>query len=255
MFERIQNKVGVVVMAAGKGTRLKTTTVPKVMLPIGGRPMVDYTVSTLEQVGFSSDRLCLVVGYEQQIVRDYFGARVTYVSQAEQLGTAHAAYVGMKQLPVGIEQVLVLGGGDSAFYTPETLRSFISDHCSQGATISVLTVDVVDPSALGRVVRGEAGECLAILEKEQVSEAEKSIREVSTGTYCINRRWFEIMFPTMPKTERLGEYGLNDAVKIAIAQKLLVRAVKLTNSDEWFGINAPEELAEGDRRKKLGSKN
>src|SRR3989339_1795570 len=108
------SKIGVVILAAGKGTRLNCTDKPKVMLEIGGKPIVAYFVQTLKQICFSKEQICLVVGFKKEKIQEYFKDEVRYALQAEQLGTGHAAYTGIKSLPPEIEQVLVVGGDDGA---------------------------------------------------------------------------------------------------------------------------------------------
>jgi bifunctional UDP-N-acetylglucosamine pyrophosphorylase/glucosamine-1-phosphate N-acetyltransferase len=250
MLQKNLNSWGVVILAAGQGKRLGCTDIPKVMCPIGGEPIVSYTVASLRELGFFKENIRLVVGFAHQKVRDYFGETLEYVLQAEQLGTAHAANLGIAALPEQCKNVLVMGGDDSAFYTTETLATFMMEHEQAGATVSVLTATVADPSKLGRIIRDTTGKCTAILEKEQINESQKTINEINTGTYCFDRAWFEGIFPTMPKIEGLGEYGLNRTVEMAFAAGKNVQAVKMDHPEEWFGVNTPEELAEADRKKK-----
>ncbi len=251
MSEPIPKTVGAVVLAAGKGTRLGATTIPKVMSLVHGKPLVSYTVDTLHQAGFSSQRLCLVVGFARHVIEEYFSTTVSYAVQTEQLGTAHAAYVGMKQLPPEVTQVLVMGGDDSAFYSPESLINFVAAHQARQPLVSVLTAVFHTPPLVGRVIRTPDGRCVALKEKEQLTAEELSIiKEINTGTYCIDRKWFESIFPTMPAITGLGEYGLNQVIELAIAAGGSVLALPLANAAEWFGVNTPEELAEADRRKR-----
>ena len=252
MLSEIHN-IGVVILAAGRGTRLNCTDKPKVMCEIGGKPIVSYIVETLKAMGFSKEQICLVVGFRKDVVKAYFGDTVTYADQDEQLGTAHAAWVGEQKIKrledYKIEQILVVGGDDSAFYTEDSLAQFINAHRDAHAIVSVLTTEVDDPSGLGRVIRNSEEQLIAILEKEQVGETQKSIREVNTGTYCIDREWFEEIYPRMPKVDGLNEYGLNMVVGMAKSEGVVTRAVKLENNQEWFGINTLEELQEADLRK------
>jgi len=241
---RIAGKnIGAVILAAGRGTRLGCTDCPKVMLLIGGRPILSYIVETLLAVGFARDSLVAVIGFQKEKVREYFGDRISYASQTEQNGTAHAAYIGLRALPETIEQVLVLGGDDSAFYTAATLRAFMDEHILSGATLSLLTAELDAVKGLGRVVRHPDGR-VEVVEKEYLTEEQKKIKEISTGTYCFDRAWFETMFKTMPKLRKLGEYGLPTAVAMARAANLPMNFVKLKNPNEWHGINTPEELEE-----------
>src|SRR3989338_1265264 len=205
-------KIGAVILAAGKGTRLGCTDCPKVMMEIGGRPIV------------------------------------TYAYQAEQNGTAHATSVGMKALPLDIEYALVMGGDDSAFYTSKTLLNFINKHIESDNVLSLLTAELENVQTLGREVRHEDGR-IEVIEKEYLTDEQKNIKEISTGTFCFDRAWFEEIFKSMPKLRKLGEYGLPTAVAMARDNHLPHQFVKMNNPNEWFGVNTPEELEEANNRK------
>lgn len=248
-FHRLHN-VGAVILGAGKGTRLGCTDIPKVMLPIVGKPMVAHTIETLESLGFPTERICIVVGFCKEKVMSFFGDRVFYAHQAEQRGTADAAFVGIRSLPKYVDQVLVLGGDDGMFYSAETIERFVYDHCGSGAVLSLLTAVVENPIQFGRIVRHSDGR-VEIIEKEYLTAEQKTIKEISTGTFCFNREWFERVYPSMPPLRKLGEYGLPTALAIARDTGALYRVVKLSNSDEWFGVNTPDELVEAGRRKNL----
>lgn len=247
MSHVIDTTIGVVILAAGKGTRLGAGDVPKVMLEIGGAPIVSYIVDTAQEMGCAPGQIALVVGYKQEQVRQYFGDRVTYAEQSELLGTAHAALTGIQALPDTAETVLIMGGDDSAFYTAETLAGFIKKHVESAAVCSLLSVSLEDPTGLGRVVR--EGDVVQVLEKEQISEEQKKITEVSTGTYCVNRGWFESMYPTMKPIANLGEFGLPGMIPIAV-QDHSFQVVRLEDPDEWFGINTPLQLEEAEEKKR-----
>lgn len=242
------SKIGVVILAAGKGTRLNCTDKPKVMLEIGGKPIVSYIVETLIPAGFSKKQICLVVGFQEKKVRDYFGDRVSFVTQKEQLGTAHAAHIGIKSMPKEIETVLVIGGDDSAFYKKETLLDFIKTHNKNNCTLSLLSAEIEDPTMLGRIIR-YPDKSIAIVEKEYLTDEQKHIKEISTGTFCFDRKWFEEMFPDMPKLKKLGEWGLPTVLAIARGEGKKYRVVKLEDSREWFGINTVEELEKANKLK------
>lgn len=251
----MNNQIGVVVLSAGKGTRLKCVDSPKVMCQIGGKPIVSFVVETLKKAGFTKENIVLVVGFHKEKIMDYFGDAVTFAPQEEQKGTAHAAYVGMRALPKDIKQVLVLNGDDAAFYTYETLNNFIEKHLENKATASLLTVEPENYWRYGRVVRDSAPQRgpfeggIEIVEKENLTEAHKDIKETSTGTFCFERDWFEKIFPNLKPIKNLGEYGLPSAWEEAVKEGKITQAIKLKNNDEWFGINTPEELAEANKRK------
>lgn len=240
--------VGAVVLSAGKGTRLGCTDKPKVMLEIENKPMVAYTVDTLREIGLAKEQICLVVGFCKDVVMQYFGTSVSFAEQTELLGTAHAAYTGIQTLPKHISHVLVLGGDDSAFYTPQTVSEFIDQHIASGAVLSLLSAHLDDPAGYGRIVRHADGS-IEIIEKEYLTEEQKRIQEISTGTFCFDRYWFEGMYPHMPPLRKLGEYGLPTAMAMAAEQGKKYQVVPLADSTEWFGVNTPAELDEARRRK------
>lgn len=247
MLEKKFHNIGVVILAAGKGTRLGCTDAPKVMLEIGGKPIVEYVVEKLEDIGFTRDQICLVVGFQKDKVKEYFGDRVIYADQDEQKGTAHAAYIGMKILPKNLDQVLVIGGDDSAFYTKESLEKFIEEHVEKQSKLSLLSVEVEDPKGLGRIIRHENRD-IEVIEKEYITEEQAKTKEVSTGTFVFDREWFEAMFPKMPPLRKLGEYGLPTAIAMARKQGAPYQIIPLGKSNEWFGINTPEQLKEANKK-------
>lgn len=241
------SKIGVIILAAGKGTRLNCLDKPKVMLEIGDKPIVSYVVDTLKEIGFKKEQICLVVGFKKEQVVDYFKDEVSYAIQEEQLGTGHAAYVGIKNLSTDLDQVLVMGGDDGAFYTKETILNLLEKHLENNCTVSVLSAVIKDPASFGRIVNDESG--IKVIEKEYLTEDQKNIHEVNVGTYVFDRKWFEAMFPNMPKMKKLGEYGMNPAITMAQEENKKVQVIKLVNSDEWHGVNTVEELKLADKLK------
>ncbi len=241
--------IGVVILAAGKGTRLDYPNLPKVMAPIGGRPIIDYVVATLEGMGFTASQIMVVVGHRQEKIREFFKNRVSFAVQEELLGTAHAAYTGMQAFSSEVEEVLVVGGDDSAFYTSATIEQLLGHHTGQHCVLTLLTSINDHPDQLGRIVRSDEG-AVEIVEKEYLTPPQRLIKEISTGTFVFNRKWFENIFSRMPKLRKLNEYGLPTALAMARIAKKPYQVIPLSDPDEWFGVNTPEELAEADRRKK-----
>ncbi len=245
-----KNNLAAVILAAGKGTRLGCTDKPKVMLEIGGKPIVSYVVEQLQGLNFSKEHICLVVGFCKEKVMEYFGDTVSYAVQEELKGTAHAAYTGMMSLPPSVEQVFVIQGDDSAFYRKETLATIIEKHISSGAVLSLVSATVEEPGQLGRIVRHPNGD-VEVIEKEYTTDEQKLIKEISTGTFIFNRAWFEQMFPTMPMLKKLGEYGLPTALAVARDTGATYQIIPLEESSDWFGVNTPAELEEAQRRKMM----
>ena len=248
MLNNNLDNVGVVVLAAGRGSRLNCVDKPKVMCEIGGRPIVGYIIDVLKKCGFIKENIYLVVGFHKEKVEEYFGEEVSYVEQEELKGTAHAAFVGMKKLPHNVETVLVINGDDSAFYSEAAILDFLEQHKKSKTTVSVLSVELDDPSLYGRIVKHASGR-VEIIEKECLTDEQKKVHEISTGTFCFNRSWFERMFPSMPLLRKLGEYGLPAALAMANNEGQNAQVIQLKDNSEWFGVNTPAELAEANRRK------
>lgn len=247
------NKIGAVILAGGRGTRLKCTDTPKAMLELSGRPIVSYLVETLQQMNFTPDRICIVVGENRDKIINYFGSSITPAIQDVPKGTAHAAYIGAVALPAEVEQMLIVNGDDGAFYTAETLTNFISNHFNAGAAVSLLSVIPDKFELYGRITKDEKGKII-IVEKESLTEEQKKIKETSSGTFCLDKNWFIKIFPNMPPMKKLGEYGLPTVLDMANEQNLPVQIIKLADQSQWFGINTPEELEEA-RRRKVNEKN
>lgn len=249
MFDKLKN-FGVVILAAGQGKRLNCADLPKVLYKINERPIISYILEELAKGGLSKDQICLVVGFRSELVKEEFGPGYIYALQTERLGTAHAALIGKKALPVGFNNFLVINGDDSAFYKFSSLKALIEMHLINNNDISLLTCEPDDPQGLGRVVRGINGEVVDVVEKENMTPELKTLKEINTNTFCFKRSWFKKHYLNLKPIPGLGEYGLNTFVKEASSSSSKFKALKLNNSNEWFGVNTPEQLAEADRRKR-----
>lgn len=242
-------RVGAVVLAAGSGTRLndgQPSDKPKVLYQLNGKPMVEYTVELLKQIGI--EEIVMVVGYKEEMVQDYFGNQVKYASQPERLGTAHAARIGIDRLNSSIAQVLIIQGDDSAFYKPETIRKFIESCGSK--KLGFTSVKLADPGQYGRIIRDEKNDVIAIIEKESLNEDQKKINEVNAATYFVDRNWFDQAYLKLtPSAVGKGELILPDLVEIAVSENEKVIGF-LVDQSEWVGINTPEELEKADSLKK-----
>jgi bifunctional UDP-N-acetylglucosamine pyrophosphorylase/glucosamine-1-phosphate N-acetyltransferase len=240
---------GIIILAAGQGKRLGCTDCPKVLLEIGGRPMVSYILETLETGGVPKENICLVVGFQAEKMKEKLGPGYIYATQDEQLGTAHAAHIGEEALPDNFKQFVVIQGDDSAFYKFDTLKNFLDFHLAKDNDMTLLTCEAADPSLLGRIIRDKEGRMTAIVEKENATEEQKKIKEISTNTFCFEREWFNKIYPELKPIPRLNELGITAFIEEAEKRGAKYDGVKLPNPDEWFGINTPEQLKEADRRK------
>lgn len=234
-------QVAAIILAAGSGTRLnygQPSEKPKVLYQILGKPMVSYTVDLLRSLGITE--IVMVVGYKAELVKELFEGQVKLAVQEPRLGTAHAAKIGEGKIGPEFSHLLIIQGDDSAFYKPETIRSFIA--ACQGYKIGFTTVSLPDPGAFGRVIRNAQGEVTAIVEKEATTEEQKKINEVNAATYFLERAWFAENYPKLkPSKVGKGELIMTDFVEVAFEQGERVLGFEVPE-EQWVGVNTREEL-------------
>ncbi|MBR2758399.1 MAG: bifunctional UDP-N-acetylglucosamine diphosphorylase/glucosamine-1-phosphate N-acetyltransferase GlmU [Exiguobacterium sp.] len=222
-----------VILAAGKGTRMKSK-LYKVLHPVLGKPMVEHVVDQLDQIGVS--RQIVIVGHGAEAVQDTLGTRVEYAVQEEQLGTGHAVQTAEAEL-AGKSGATLVVCGDTPLLTAETLEALLTHHEAQQAKVTVLTAIADDATGYGRVVRGEDGNVMKVVEHKDASEAELAINEINTGTYVFDN---ELLFDALKQVgnnNAQGEYYLPDVISIAKEAGEVVAAHTAPTFDETIGVN------------------
>lgn len=235
--------VAAVILAAGESTRFaggKPAPFQKVMLKVGHKPIIAYIVELLEKLKIG--QIIIVIGHKGREIKKYFGKRADYALQEKRLGTGHATSCGLKKVKKNWRTVLVVNGDDSFRYQRQTLSNFLEKHQNSAATLTFLTAVKSNPMALGRVVRDINGEVLKIVEEKDASQNEKEIREINCGAYIFEKEWLRHNVSKLKPSTVTGAYYIVDLVELATKQGKNVQAFKLKNSNEWFGINTPEEL-------------
>ena len=231
-----------VILAAGKGVRMKGE-LPKVFHNIAGKPMLEYVLDAAEKVDF--DEIFAVVGHKSEVIIEYFrGRKVTFVEQAEQLGTGHAV---MQVEPFIKEKSLIIVlSGDMPFITDGTINKLIQTHLNSGAKATIVTAVLKDPGHYGRVVKGVKGEVKRVIEAKDADSDEKAITEINSGIYCFES---QVLFDALKGINRdnaQGEYYLTDVIGIIVGKGMTVKALVLVDPTEAMGINTPEELREAE---------
>ncbi|MHB0913525.1 MAG: NTP transferase domain-containing protein [Armatimonadota bacterium] len=221
-----------VVLAAGKGSRMGAG-VPKVLIPLCGRPMVLWVLDLLADAGIPRP----VVVVSGDAVREAVGERATFAVQPEQRGSGHAVLCA-KEIARG-SRYLVVACGDSPLFRPETLRSLMS--AIPGAAVGLVSAELPDPSGYGRILRSPAGEVAGVVEEKLATDTERRIREINGGLYAFDAEWLWENLHLMRENEA-GEYCLTEMVDIAVRQGRRVIAVP-AQPDEVLGVNTPAELA------------
>lgn len=235
-------RVANVILAAGFGTRMKSST-PKVLHGVMGRPMIGWAVETARTVGTRPP--VVVVGYGSEQVQACLGETVDYVHQAELLGTGHAVAQAASLLHTAADAVVVTYG-DMPLLQPQTLQGLVdlfAQSRAEGAApaLAMLTVTRDDPQGFGRIVRDGAGAVAAIVEEVDCTPAQLAIRELNPGIYCFDAAWLWENLEQIPLSAK-GEYYLTDLVGIAVTQgrRVVTQAAPVEDVD---GINTRVQLA------------
>jgi bifunctional UDP-N-acetylglucosamine pyrophosphorylase/glucosamine-1-phosphate N-acetyltransferase len=234
-------KVAAIILAAGKGTRMKSEVV-KVLHPILGLPMLSYPVD-LALNGIQAEKTIVVVGYQGDRIKEMFkNPQIQFVLQEEQLGTGHAALQTIPFLKTFTGTVLILCG-DVPLVKADTLRSFVGAFAESNSILSVLTTVVEDPFGYGRILRTPEGWLEKIVEEKDASEKERSVREINTGIYCVKISFLIEGLGEIGKENAQGEYYLTDLVEIAKKKGLRCSAHIVSDPVEVMGINTRVDLA------------
>ncbi len=240
-MSHLQNdpKVAAIILAAGKGTRLKAKDKNKVVFEIGDKPMVVHTVNNL--LAAKIDQLIAVVGFKAETVRAALGSKVDYAIQDSPQGTGDAAKIGAAKLNHDIEVVLIVSGDDSAFYSPDLYRRMVAKLHQEQADIVLLTLVKDNPTGLGRIIRDHHGHIEKIVEEKVATEAEKAIKEINTSMYCVKRDFLLQALPEIKRNPVSKEFYLTDIVEIANRHHRRVLPLLLDDERYWHGVNTRED--------------
>jgi len=234
-------EIHVVVLAAGKGTRMKSQ-VPKVLHGISGFSLIERVLRTADALTPAS--VTLVVGHGADEVKGSLGSRanVQFVVQEQQLGTGHAL-LQARPILEGKSGVVILLSGDVPLLTSNTLRSLIETHTQCEAAATVVTANMPRPFGYGRIVRTN-GRIAKIVEERDASPAQKKITEINSGIYAFDLAPLFGALDSVGTSNNQGEYYLPDLVAIYRKQKRTVATWTVEHAEEIRGINSRTELAE-----------
>ncbi len=237
--------LAVIIMAAGKGTRMKSD-LPKVLHSANGRTLIEYVIDTALSLGPS--QTVLIIGHLAELVRNATSQYpVTAVVQEPQLGTGHAVMQAENALQDFNGDILILSG-DAPLVKSDTLEKLITMHHAEHAVATVLTADINDPTGYGRVIRNNGTEqVLKIIEHKDASEEERKVREINSGVYVFDARMLFKALGQITTDNAQKEYYLTDVFGICFRNGEKVCAFKTDNPAEILGINTPEQLLEVER--------
>ncbi len=244
-------RIAIAIMAAGKGTRLKSKH-PKVLHEIGGKPILAHVIATAEKVVPARD-IFVIIGHEAERVREAVaGSGVNFVLQAEQRGTGHALMVTRDAIAgKGYDQVIVLSG-DAPLITAETIKRLSDFHNAQKATMTLLSADLDNPYGYGRVIRkGGRAEVQAIVEEKSTTPRQKKIREINSGFYAFDAAALYQYIDHLSTANPHGEYYLTDMAAVFHRAHKKVVAIKTADAGEVLGSNTRAEMSMLDARLRL----
>ncbi len=230
--------LNIVILAAGQGTRMRSD-VPKVLHPLGGKPLLQHVYESA--VSLSPLSLTIVYGHGGDRVKSLFSHwEVNWVEQAQQLGTGHAVQQALPYLGEGVGLILY---GDVPLLRRQTLERLLA---VSGEGVGLLTVALDDPTGYGRILRDSEGKVSKIVEEKDANEQEKKIHEVNTGILAVPTRYLRSWLNRLDNDNAQGEYYLTDIIAMAVADGIRVETVT-AEADEVAGINDKRQLAHLER--------
>jgi bifunctional UDP-N-acetylglucosamine pyrophosphorylase/glucosamine-1-phosphate N-acetyltransferase len=232
-----------IVLAAGQGKRMKSK-LYKVLHPVCGKPMVGHVVDTVKQV--NSERVIVIVGHGAEAVQSVLGDAAEYVLQQQQLGTGHAVKQAAPLLSNEAGSTIVICG-DTPLVTPETLEALLKLRESNDAAATVLTAHLDNPKGYGRVIRGEDGNVLRIVEQKDCTTQEDALHEINTGTYCFDNAKLFAALEKVTNQNVQQEYYLTDVIAILVNANETVLGYITHDAAESIGVNDRLALSEAEQ--------
>ncbi len=234
-----------VVMAAGKGTRMKSD-LPKVLYPVLGKPIIDYVLDALTEAGI--ERTIVVVGYGGGLVRQALAGRagIEFAEQTEQLGTGHAVMCCRSLLEDSAESVFVIAG-DSPMLEADTVKELFRVYesaAAEGKPVSAVLGTVIkeNPAGMGRILRGPAGDFVGIVEEKDASDEQRKITEINMSYYLFRTRDLLDSLSEIKANNAQREYYITDVPAILLERGKTVMAVPVLKPSECLGVNTVEDV-------------
>lgn len=240
---RSQENIAIVIMAAGKGTRMKSD-LAKVLHPLNGRAMIHYVIQTARELG--GDPIVVIVGHQkEEVQKELKNYLVAFAVQEPQLGTGHAVMCALPLIPAKRGLVLILSG-DVPLIRRETLKRLLDCHVQSAACATVMTARTDGPTGYGRIVRQSSGSLSAIVEERDANDNIKDINEINSGIYVFELMELRKVLPRITDENDQKEFYLTDAVRLLASGGRTVAACE-GDFREVMGINTVKELIEAEK--------
>jgi len=234
------NKIAVIILAAGKGSRMKSD-LAKVLHRVAGKSMVNHVIEAATEV--ASSHIHVVVGHQADKVRKEIQKKhnVQFAFQKELLGTGDAVRVALPGVDACIQHVLVLCG-DVPLIRKQTISDLVSAHLNLMSDLTVLAAKVNDPTGYGRIIQDNDGQLLAIREEADTTDLEKQIDIVNSGIFCFEKRFLESGLGRIKNNNSQGEYYLTDLVEVAVQNRVKTLVKTIDDAEQVMGVNTIEQL-------------
>lgn len=239
----MNDDVNVLVLAAGHGSRMRSTT-PKVLHRVAGKTMIDWVLDAVAPL--TQSKPITVIGVGAESVQAHVGDRSDFVLQTEQLGTGHAVQQAQAKLGDNHGVTLIMSG-DTPMFRPETLAEFVQTHQNSKNAVTVLTAIADDPTGYGRIVRADDDTVLKIVEQKDASVTERRIQEINTGVYVFDNQLLFEALSQVKNNNAQGEYYLPDTLDILRQSGHQIGAHTLHDFTESLGVNDRVALAVANR--------
>jgi bifunctional UDP-N-acetylglucosamine pyrophosphorylase/glucosamine-1-phosphate N-acetyltransferase/UDP-N-acetylglucosamine pyrophosphorylase len=232
--------LAIVILAAGKGTRMKSD-LPKVLHQVAGKSMVVHVLTCARKL--TPDNIHLVIGHQAQLVKQevcqYFS--VNFVIQTSLLGTGDAVKQALPELAPKTKDVLVLCG-DVPLIQEDTLKELLATHRTTNAKLTVLAVNMDNPTGYGRIILDSSGDMTSIREESDATDKEKQITTINTGIYCFDKSFLEEAIGLIRPDNNQAEFYLTDMVQITRSKREKISVRLMADPRQVIGVNSPNDL-------------
>src|SRR3989344_1348093 len=241
-----KNNIKIIILAAGKGIRMQSE-LPKVLMPVGGKPMIVRLMESVDKSGIDDEPI-IIVGYKKELVEDTLPKKYHYINQGKTpLGTGQAVLLAKEIIKDKAEHIIVLYG-DQPFTTVETIKKLVQKHLASQKKITMATVKLPDFKDwrigfenFSRVVRDENGKIIKTVEQKDASEEERKITEVNPCYFCFETNWLWPKLENLKNDNAQKEYYLTDVLKIATEEGIEIESIEIS-PPEALGANSKAEL-------------
>lgn len=228
-----------IVLAAGKGTRMKSKEKNKVSLEVNGKSLLSRNINILKSAGISN--IVVVVGFAKESVIKLLDKDIIIAEQTRRLGTGHAVRAALSKVPDKSNSVLILNGDDIFMHSLEVFEKLYETHLKDNAKITFITMDTDTPTGFGRIIRNKNNDVVGIVEEKNATGVQKKIKEINLGCYLIDKKYLEKNIKHIKKNSVSKEYYMTDIIDVVARNKDKISAYKIENG-RWQGVNTREDL-------------